>query len=388
MANDVQPNAKGSLIHDTRVKTKSTSLGSKDVEKVLRSAPMGQITTAIGDNFRGINHRQAPSLIQINKDYYGMTFFTRPRLNLSSGNLRVLRELTPLLTTEANSIQRIIRCYLDPVGNKAGNFTSPFVDSSNAFIPLLTNMLISLPGWPDMVMPHSTSQEGMMKEQFNLADGTAKIYRSVELNANFRNIQGDPISMLFAYWLQYMEGVYMGDIVPYPDAIYENEVDYQTRIYRLILDSTKRYVLRIAATGVSSPAGSPIGAAFNYEANGDLGPINDGLQQVSVPFLSSGILYNDDILMYEFNRTGELFNPALGEILSDKVDKNGKSTRSNSQRSSVYQKLAIDEVSLFNYRGYPRIDLNTGELEWWVRKDEYLKILPLVTQRNAERGRK
>jgi hypothetical protein len=357
--------------------TTSTVVSPNDVNSLFRSSPMGQISTAIGDNFRGLNHRQAPSLIQINKDYYGLTFFTRPRLNLTDDNLRALRRLTPLLNTNEWSLQRYIRCLLDPVSNKK-NVTSPLVDPQTAFIPILTNLLISLPGWPDPEMLYSTSAEGVMKEQFNIADGTTKIYRSVDLRANFRNVQGDPISALFEYWLEYMNGVYLGEIIPYPDSLIENEIDYQTRIYRLILDSTKRYVYRIAATGAGFPVSTPLGAAFNYEANGS-GPINEGLQQVTVPFINSGVIYNDSILAWEFNKTTEIFNPTLADISPSFDEKSGKAVP-NDQRSSVYQKIAIDEISLFNYRGYPRIDLGTYELEWFVSKEEYREILPLIKQ--------
>jgi len=344
---------------------------------------MGQISTAIGDNFRGLNHRQAPSLIQINKDYYGMTFFTRPRLNLTDENLRALRVLTPLLNTDQWSLQRYIRCMLDPVSNKK-DVTSPLVDPQMAFIPLLTNLLVSLPGWPDPDMAYSTSAEGVMKEQFNVADGTTKIFRSVDLRANFRNVQGDPITTMFHYWLEYINGVYLGEIIPYPDSIIENEKDYETRIYRLLLDTTKRYVYRIAATGAGFPTSTPLGAAFNYEAPHHGGtPLNEGLQQVTIPFINSGIMYNDDILIWEFNKTTELFNPSLADITPSVSEISGKAIP-NDQRSPIYQKIAIDELPLFNYRGYPRVDLATYELEWFVRKEEYQEILPIIKQQAAQ----
>lgn len=358
--------------------TSATSVTNNDVDLVFRSSPMGQISTAIGDNFRGLNHRQAPSLIQINKDYYGMTFFTRPRLNLSDENTRALRCLAPLLNKSEWSLQRYIRAMLDPVSNKK-NVTSPLVDPDMAFIPLLTNFLVSLPGWPDKEMLYSTSAEGVMKEQFNVADGTTKIYRSIDLRANFRNVQGDPVTALFDYWLEYMNGVYLGEIIPYPDSIIENEKDYETRIYRLILDSTKRYVYRIGCTGAGFPVSSPLGAAFNYEAHSTgSGPINEGLQQVTIPFINSGVMYNDPILIWEFNKTTELFNSSLADITPSLNEKG--TPVPNDQRSSVYQKVAIDELPLFNYRGYPRIDLDTYELEWFVRKVEYREILPLIKQ--------
>ena len=66
------------------------------------------------NNVYGINHRQMPLPIPINKDQYGLTFFTRPQLNMRRENLKNLRIMHPLLTTQSTSYQRLIRCTLDP----------------------------------------------------------------------------------------------------------------------------------------------------------------------------------------------------------------------------------------------------------------------------------
>lgn len=309
-----------------------------------------------------------------------MTFFTRPRMNLSEQNLRMIRKMAPLLSTREDSLQRIIRCWLDPVANKKGEIKSPYVDPNMPFIPLLSNLLISLPGWPDLSMSYSTSQEGVRKEQFSLADGTEEILRSHDLTANFRNVSGDPITPLFEYWLTYMRAVYFGEMIPYPEAILENEVDYDTRIYRLILDNKKQNVLRIGATGWGFPVSDPVGAIFNYEADTGDGQFNNALQQVSVHFTNTGIQYNDDILLWEFNQCSEQwFNPGMQDI-SDNVQ------LGNGGRSALFQKIAIDELPIFNYRGYPRINLQTYELEWWVRKQEYNQLAGLVNTYKATRG--
>ena len=342
-----------------------------DLDQLFQISPAGQTSTAIADNFRGFNHRQAPSLIPINKDQYGMTFFTRPRMNLSEQNLRVLRKLSPLLSTNPESLQRIVRCWLDPVSHKKGLITSPYVDPAMPFIPLLSNLLVSLPGWPDMALPYSTSQEGVRKEQFNLVDGTEEILRSVNLTGNFRNVSGDPITTLFSSWLTYARGVYFGELMPYPDAILENEVDYDTRIYRLVLDQRRQKVLRIAATGWGFPVSNPIGAVFNYESDTGDGQINQGLQQISVEFVNTGIQYNDDILMWEFNQCSEQwFNPGLAD----------------GTREVMFVSVPLDELALFNFKGYPRINLNTYDLEWWVPKADYVAMSSLIQRYKNTRG--
>jgi len=349
----------------------ATPTKSSEVDDVFRISPAGLHTTAIGDNFSGINHRQAPSLIPINKDQFGLTFFTRPRMNLSDQNLRIMRKLAPMLSTREDSLQRIIRCWLDPVGNKKGDFTSPYVDPCMPFIPLLSNLLISLPGWPDEAMQYSTSQAGIRQEQFALYDGTNEINRIVDLTANFRNVSGDPLTALFSYWETYGRGVYFNDIMPYFDAILENEVDYDTRIYRLVLDEKKQFVLRIGATGWGFPVSNPTGAVFNHETDVGEGQVNTGLQQVSVHFVNTGALYHDDILMWEFNQCSEQwFNPAMAD----------------GTRETIFQKIPIAELPIFNYRGYPRINLETYELEWWVRKDEYRQLTSVIQKFKNPQG--
>ena len=50
-----------------------------------------------------------------------------------------------------------------------------------------------------------------------------------------------------------MSLVFEGKLVPYFDYMAENTIDYNTRIYRLVTDSTHMYVTKIAATGYAFP---------------------------------------------------------------------------------------------------------------------------------------
>lgn len=341
---------------------------SENIDNIFRATPVGALSTAIGDNFYGINHRQTPNAIQINKDYFGMAFITRPRLNLSTENLRAVRQLTPLLNSNSDSIQRIIRCLLDPMLARKG-INSQFVDNQQAFIPILTNSLLSMSGWPDVNLPTMTSQEGVYKEAFSMADGVTANYSTYDIQASFRNMPGDPITSLFLIWVHYASLVYQGVMVPYPEFIVENEIDYMSRIYRLVLDSTKTFVKKIGANGACFPLSSPIGASFNFSHDK---PINDSNDQISIPFRCIGAMYQDDILVAEFNKTTELFNDALKD----------------SSRASHYVKIPIDALAIFNNRGYPRINTRTYELEWWVSKDEYNYRLPTLNaaQKNTLKG--
>jgi hypothetical protein len=334
-----------------------------NIDRVQRLSQISPASTAIGSSFYGINHRQTPAPIQINRDYYGLAFFTRPYMNMSTENLETHRKFTPLLTTNDKSLPRIIRCLFDFSLARQG-ITSPFVDPHQAFIAPLTNHLLSMAGWPDISAQTFSSHEGLYKEGYSFVDGNiAEDFQLYDITATFRNLPGDPITTFFYYWTRYMAAVFEGLLVPYPGMIFNNEIDYQTRIYRVVLDSTKTKVQKIAATGASFPLNSPTGAAFNFESRE--GPLNSSNDQITINFRCMGAQYLDDILIDEFNRTVQLFNP----LMTDDV------------RGAHYTKVPMWALSIFNNTGYARIDPETYELQWWVDNDQYQYYLPAIQQK-------
>lgn len=331
---------------------------SDTIDSISRKNSLGAPSASVSENLFGINQQQTPPQIQINKDYYGFAFFTRPELNLTSENIRSERKFTPLLSTDPDSIQRAIRCLLDPrlvkPTSKSGQtaLKSTLTDSQQAFIPILTNNLITMSGWPDIEIPTTTSHSGMYKEEHVMVDGITDHYAAYDISCSFRNLPSDPITKLLYYWSMYSSKVFEGVMVPYPDKIIENEIDYNTRIYRLVLDSTKTKVQKIAATGAAIVGSLPIGASFDIEAGR---PINNAYDQITVTFKCMGALYYDDILIDEFNRTVAEHNDAMSDTL----------------RPSVYQKLKQVEYPIFNNICYPRINPDNYDLEWWVEKGIY-----------------
>ena len=71
------------------------------------------------------------------------------------------------------------------------------------------------------------------------------------MDVTFKNTKGNPLLYFFYIWIKYQTLVFEGILNPYMDMIVENEIDYNTRIYRLVMDQQKRYVTYIAATGAS-----------------------------------------------------------------------------------------------------------------------------------------
>lgn len=253
------------------------------------------------------------------------------------------------MSREPLSYQRAIRSLLDTQGALAGAGT-PLVDEKLAFMAILTNSVVSCTGWPDLMLNAYNTSEGMAREVWMMNDKLIEHYERFELTVNFQNMLGDPITLLFFSWLVYIGSVYTGRMVPYPDSLIDNEMDYFTRIYRLVLDFSGTYVQKWAATGAAMPTSINIGQHFNF--NRDT-PYSEDLAQVQIPFACVGAMYNDPIVLDEFNKAVIMFNRKM-EFPKDH-----------------YTKLTKEDRMLFNFNGYPRIDLNTNELEWWVDKDLY-----------------
>lgn len=356
------------------------SLGFTDQSRLVGSLDpnaVDVVSNHMTNNAYGINHRQTPLPIPINKDHYGYTFFTRPQLNFQAANLRQSRLFHRLLTTEDKSWQRFIRCTLDPrlaTGyvsasdnnvESNGNITCPFVDPNMAFIPILTNSLITISGWKDIVVPTHTSKAGMYREEHSMVDGITVDYSAYDLTASFRNSRGDPITNMFLYWAHYMSLVNEGTLVPYPDFIISNELDYCTRIYRLVMDSTKTKVQRIAACGASFPTAVPTAGQFDFSRDK---PYNDVNAEINIPFKASGFICEDDILIRSFNATVGYFNKDMRSVDGDN---DPIAAIYNKPDATKMTKIPRSLLTIFNNRGYPRIDPESYELEWYVKTADY-----------------
>ncbi len=324
------------------------------LDDVFKTTPLGSIENAIGNNFYGINHRQYGSVIPVNKETHGFTFFTRPQLNLSTPNLRSERTLTPLLTLEPRSIQRIIRCLLDPrIAYRNPNMGSPFVDNENAFFPILTNNLLTCGSWPDPTISTFTSKQGAYKEEYGFTDSYLDQYSSYDLTCTFRNTEGDPITSLIYTWIKYQAFVGPAGILsPYFDFITKFEIDYNTRIYSLVMDKTRQYVNKIDCCGAAHPLSVSLGTQFNYQSEV---PLNMTNQIINVNFRCYGHRPYDDINIVDFNDTVKIFNPSMRD----------------EYRNSNMVLIPYELLVYFNNRGYPRINEKTGKLEWYIPKELY-----------------
>lgn len=328
----------------------------REIEQATRDGPFGALESSITRAFSGINHRGQPGALPMHKDHFGLTFFTRPRLNLSTDNISFDRRMAFLITDEANSINNYIRCMLDPelqIGPEA--IKCDLVDPRQAFIPIFTNTLESLPGWRDLAPGTHTSAEGIYKESMSWIDGPSIDYTTYDINGSFRNVVGNVITRMAFIWTHYQSLIFEDTLVPYPQYWLENEMDFNTRIFRLNLDPTRRYVTQVTST-IATPISAPIGAAANFENSG---PYNRSNDQVSVNFRCHGLETYDAILIKEFNLLVEQSNPQM-------VD---------GPRQTNYVKIPQWYLGILNHEGFPRIDPATNELEWWISRARFTQRL-------------
>lgn len=319
---------------------------SDNVNNITRLEMSNSLDTAMSDMFYGFNHRQIYPPMQNNKDQYGYTFFTRPELNLSTNNLMSDRIFIPLLSGDELSIPRYIRCLLDPSLFKKG-IKSRLLDNNSPFMNVLSNNLLTISGFTDMALNVYDSPQGIYGEQVSIVDSVSKQYSAYNLSVNFRNIPGDPITTLFGYWEHYQSMVFEGKLDPDLSMIINNTIDYSCRIYRVVLDYSKTRVQKIACANASFPVSNPTGNSVAYEYDK---VYNDSNDQIPIDFKCNGFEYGDIILIKEFNMLVEKFNPGMR----------------NDNREKMYYKAPQEVLAIMNNRGYPRIDPNTYEMQWWL----------------------
>lgn len=326
------------------------------MRRLSREQGYGSTGAQFHDLLGGFNRSQQGNPLPANTDMQGLTFFTRPNLNLSYDNVMAIRQLSVLSSNVPESYNRVIRRMLWP-DSKSSDIRGDkgLFDNRNAFMPLLSNSLTAMSGWPDMTLHAYSSNEGMAKEVWMMNDSIAEINGRFDLDCTFENTLGDPISLTFFSWLLYIGGVYLGTKIRAAGySILQCEMDYNTRIYRFLTDWSGRYIQKWAACGAGFPTGLSIGSGFNYNRDQ---PYSEANKSIQIPFACTVAEYNDPITLWEFNKTTVMFNPDMGDDV----------------RNDRMQKITPEERKLFNYRGFPWINLDKdNELEWWVDNDVYI----------------
>lgn len=302
----------------------------------------------------GINHRQIPRPVPINKDRMGYVFFTRPGLNLSTPNLRGNRKFMKYITSTKINTPSYIRHMLDPRLTEYTGQSCPLVLDDMPFIPILTNHLISLSGTGDPSLDFYSTKPNLYGAVQHHVDSSYRTFGNFSISATLRNLPGSIILNMIDLWCEYMALTFEGLLSPYPDYLTRRTMDCNTAIYIFTLDATKQYIQNYTWTPGAMPASAPFSSVSDYDRQ-DV--FNEAHKTINVQFNSAVLYRNDPIILYNFNKIVGIFNPNMRDA----------------NRASKMTKLKGDDLYLFNNIGYPRINVTDDAmaLEWWVETTVY-----------------
>ena len=334
-------------------------------DDVFGAHHLGRVDRFTNDGLKSVFHSGVTGLAPTNKELVGPVFFTRPQLNLSSDNIRPRPNLFPLLISDENSMERYVRCMLDPrlmepttsIELDRPALRCDLIDNKCAFIPPLSNNLLTISGWPDKIVPTYSGAPGALKDVYSQVDGAIEIFDERDISVSFSNTRGNPVFKIIDTWVEAMCESYMGRIMPYPDLLADNELDYQCRIYVTLLKQDGITLSRMACTGVSIPTMSPVGTFFNR-----LGPdpYASSPTQSSYNFKSLGVIYNTNVIIRDFNDLVSIFNRDMD-------------TRWRDERMT---KIPVLLYKYFKGLGsYPRMNTKTLKMEWWIDNKRFDIIL-------------
>jgi len=321
-------------------------------ESLARSSGLGS-RHYVTENLLTQHDRFGSAPVQINSEMVGLTFFTRPRLNMTTSSLRQDPKLAMMDTLDPNSLMFSLRTNLDTVLLKSAYASasarkSPWVNTETPFNVPLSNMLVGMSGWPDYNVEYETTEAGYFSEDMTMVRGSDMGRRTYDIQCTFRDVQGGYIMAYIFYWLHAMALQMEGTIVAYPDDREANRLNYTCSIYRFVLDPSMRTIVKWAKATGCYPASLPLGDVFNF------GPGDSQIhtsQQFTVPFVVNNVSYMDPRHLAAFNKLVRRYSP---NIENKGLRTSAKATAAN------------------NFIGIPYIDLygGTNEMRFMATKEE------------------
>lgn len=260
--------------------------------------------------------RYQRNVLPINSEHSGLTFITRPKLNLRSTNLRQNRFMTALDSYDTTSIPFMIRCLLDTKfakDPKMANYVlnSPLVDYFNPFLTPLCNACVGVSNLPDYVMHTETTQGGFHSEDQTYAIGSDNFNKTYEIDLTFKDIQHGIIAAILHYWLEYIRNVCKGLMIAYKEDIDQQVLNYTVSIYRFNLDPTKRFITKYCKCTGCFPTALPIGRMLS--ASEDELWIS-AATKFSIRFVVNKVEYNDYAILNDFNRLVKRYCPTIEDM--------------------------------------------------------------------------
>lgn len=262
-----------------------------------------------------------------NHEVTGLTFITRPKLNLAMQSVRQDRVLATIDTLDARSLAFALRCYLDtkfahditaPPAGKGSVTTnthlssqSPFFNDSTPFIVPLTNLITSQSGWPDYIIDTETTPGGFFSEDMTFAKGSDRLNKTYDFTLTFRDIQGGFIMAIFLLWTRFIDLVTRGEVMAYNEDIAARRLCYTCSIYRFVLDPSRQFITKWAKATGCYPISVPIGSVFNV---GERESFISAAARIAIPFKVNKVEYMDPIILRDFNAIVTRFSPNVASL--------------------------------------------------------------------------
>lgn len=248
-----------------------------------------------------------------NVEHAGLTFFTRPKLPLTSGNLQQCPSLIGLDTTDPRTFAFAIRLWLDTKMSKSGAWLAkayecPFFDPKSAINIPLSNACVAQSGWPDPFVQTFTTTGGFFQEDQTFAIGSDRLRKTYDLTFTFKETQGGPILAMLYAWYEVMSCLAEGTMVAYAEDIDEQRLCYTCSIYRFLLDPSKRHITHYAKATGCFPKAPPMGALFN-QSRGELNV--SAASEISIPFVVNKVEYDDPRILLDFNMLMTRYCPEI-----------------------------------------------------------------------------
>lgn len=313
----------GSFLSDTDMQEYCTTL----LNEANRLAGRGGFNNTL-QTFLCRLDRYGTATPPVNTLCSGYTFITRPRLNLTSPNIKQNSIMSTLISNNPQSISFVIRALLDScmstnftltkVANSSfqpftdettdfcakAQYNSYLFDAKNPFLVPLCNGLKSISGFPDLTLESETTEGDFFGSDFSYVKGGDMMKRSGELNLSFTDVQGSVILTIFYYWCLYIALQAQGVLMAYPDDIYEQRLNYTVSIYRFVTDPTRKYIRWWAKATGCYPKSVPVGALFNANEHD---AILSSAMNFSIPFTYGKIEVNEPGILMDFNTLMERY---------------------------------------------------------------------------------
>lgn len=301
---------------------------------------------------------KGPAMMPLADNTIGLALITRPQLNLTDDNIQRSEKLVSLYGVGQNSIGAYVRGMLDE--RWAASHQGIILDNNMPFIPCLTEYLKTSTGFNDLQISIDTSEPGLRSQVYQRVASKLEFNEVFTINQTYYNPKPSVIQALFQYWEDYISEVVSGDrqVSPRDWYLMGNRIDYDCRIYHLIMNSDSYFLEHIFATIQSIPVSYSAGALASID-NTQNTLRGEGQDDFSVQFSSAGQRQDEWGLIQSFNEHSFMYNPNLAP----------------DKRNRFFRELAPNEYTEYSYGAYPlllpRVNDNgrSGiKLTWWVRK--------------------